>query len=83
MKKKKRKERKKKRKTEEKKKKKEEDEEEKKKNKKKGKIQENMGRRSRKRSSNIGSEKLESVGRILFDRPEPTVGCSANGRIRR
>jgi len=42
-----------------------------------------MGRRSRKRSSNIGSEKLESVGRILFDRPEPTVGCSANGRIRR
>ena len=25
----------------------------------------------------------EKNGRILFDRPKPTVGCSANGRRRR
>jgi len=43
-----------------------------------------MERGSRKRSSSAGSEKLERVGgrhgRTLFDRPKPTVGCSANGR---
>jgi len=47
-------------------------------------------RGSRKRSSSAGSEKMERVGgrqekngRTLFDRPKPTVGCSANGRRRR
>jgi hypothetical protein len=25
-------------------------------------------------------EKVGKNGRILFDRPKPTVGCSANGR---
>ena len=48
-----------------------------------------MERGSRKRSSSAGSEKMESwwqIGkneRTLFDRPKPTVGCSANGRRRR
>ena len=41
-------------------------------------------RGSRKRSSSAGSEKMEieigKNGRILFDRPKPTVDCSANGR---
>jgi len=56
----------------------------------KGKTQERMERGSRKRSSSAGSEKMEKVrdgwkknGRILFDRPKPTVGCSVNGRRRR
>jgi hypothetical protein len=47
-------------------------------------------RRSRKRSSSAGSEKMEIVGdrqekngEVLFDRPKPTAGCSANGRRRR
>jgi hypothetical protein len=44
-----------------------------------------MERRSRKRSSSARSEKMERVGDIgkngglLFDRPKPTAGCSANG----
>ena len=44
------------------------------------------GRGSRKRSSSARNEKMERAGdiekngRILFDRPKPTVGCSANGR---
>ena len=49
-----------------------------------------FSRRRRKRSSSAGSEKMERVvwqigknGRTLFDRPKPTVGCSANGRRRR
>ena len=48
-----------------------------------------MGRGRRKRSSSAVSEKMERVvagrknGRTLFDRPKPTVGCSANGRRRR
>ena len=48
-----------------------------------------MERRSRKRSSSSRSEKMERVsdkekknGRTLFDRPKPTTGCRANGRIR-
>jgi len=48
---------------------------------------ERMERGSRRRSSSAGSEKIrESLwqigknGRTLFDRPKPTVGCSANGR---
>jgi hypothetical protein len=56
----------------------------------KGKIQEKMERGSIKRYSSAGSEKMERVGgrwekngRTLFDRPKPTVGCSANGRRRR
>jgi len=55
----------------------------------KGKTQERMERRSRKRSSSSRSEKMERVsdkekknGRTLFDRPKPTTGCRANGRIR-
>jgi hypothetical protein len=28
-------------------------------------------------------DRLEKNGRILFDRPKPTVGCSASGRRRR
>ena len=50
----------------------------------KGKTQEKMERRCRKGSSGAGSE-MERVGdrqkngRILFDRPKPTAGCSANG----
>jgi hypothetical protein len=41
--------------------------------------------RSRKRSSSARSEKMERVGdrdngEVLFDRPKPTAGCSANGR---
>jgi hypothetical protein len=46
-------------------------------------------RRSRKRSSSDVSEKMERVGdgwgkrEGLFDRPKPTVGCSANGRRRK
>jgi hypothetical protein len=28
-------------------------------------------------------ERWEKNGRILFDRPKPTVGCSASGRRRR
>jgi hypothetical protein len=45
-----------------------------------------MERGSRKRSSSARSEKMERElvteknGRMLFDRPKPTVGCSANGR---
>jgi len=57
---------------------------------KKGKTQEKMERGSRKRSSSAGSEKdgeswwqIGKNGRTLFDRPKPTVGCSANGRRRR
>ena len=58
--------------------------------KKKGKTQEKMKGGSRKRSSSAGSEKMERIGgrykkkngRTLFDRPTPTVGCSANGRRR-
>jgi len=48
-----------------------------------------MERGSRKRSSSAGSEKIESWwqigknGRTLFDRPNPTMGCSANERRRR
>jgi hypothetical protein len=46
-----------------------------------------MERRSRKRSSSAGSDKMERVGgengEVLFDRPKPTAGCSANGRRRR
>jgi hypothetical protein len=45
-----------------------------------------MERGSRKRSSSARSEKMERVGDrqeknggILFDRPKPTAGCSANG----
>jgi hypothetical protein len=46
-----------------------------------------MERRSRKRSSSVGSEKMKRVGdrengEVLFDRPKPTAGCSANGRRR-
>jgi len=54
---------------------------------KKGETQEKIEKGSRKRSSSAGSEKLEIVGgrqeKIeghCFDRPKPTVGCSANGR---
>ena len=44
--------------------------------------------RSRKRSSSAGSEKWREVvigknGEVLFDRPKPTAGCSANGRRRK
>jgi hypothetical protein len=46
-----------------------------------------MERRSGKRSSSVGSEKTERAGdrigtngEVLFDRPKPTAGCSANGR---
>ena len=53
----------------------------------KGKTQGRMERESRRRSSSAGSEKMDRVGdgqkkkgRILFDRPKPTAGCSANGR---
>jgi len=49
-----------------------------------------MERGSRKRSSSAGSRKdgeswwqIGKNGRILFDRPKPTVGCSDNGRRRR
>jgi hypothetical protein len=28
-------------------------------------------------------DRLEKMERIFFDRPKPTVGCSANGRRRR
>jgi hypothetical protein len=50
-----------------------------------------MERRSRKRFSSAGSEKIERVGdtwirknkKVLFDRPKPTAGCSANKRRRR
>ena len=49
-----------------------------------------MERGSRKRPSSAGSEKMERVcgrwgknGRTFFDRPKPTVGCSANERRRR
>jgi len=49
-----------------------------------------MERLNRKRSSSAGSEKMGRVGgrwgkngRKLFDRPKPTVGCSANGRRRK
>jgi len=56
---------------------------------KKGKTQEKMERGSRKRYSSAGSEKMKKSwwqigknGRTLFDRPKPTVGCSANGRRR-
>ena len=52
-----------------------------------GKTQEEMERGSRKRSSSAGGEKMERVGgrqekngRMLFDKPKPTVGSSANGR---
>jgi len=54
----------------------------------KRKTQERMERRSRKRSSSAGSEKMEAVGdrqgkiEVLFDRPKPTASCSANGRRR-
>jgi len=53
----------------------------------KGKTQGKKERGSRKRSSSAGSEKMESWwhigknGRTLFDRPKPTVGCSANGEV--
>jgi hypothetical protein len=54
----------------------------------KRKTQESMERRG-KRSSSAGSEKMERVGdttgkngEVLFDRPKPTAGCSANGRRR-
>jgi hypothetical protein len=52
----------------------------------KGKTQEKMERRGRKGSASARSEEMETAGeigkngRILFDRPKPTVGCSANGR---
>ena len=56
----------------------------------KRKIQERMERRSRKRSSSAGREKMERFGdrqgkngEVLFDRPKPTAGCSANGRRRK
>jgi len=56
----------------------------------KKKTQERMERRSGKRSSSAGSEKMERVGdrwgqngEVLFDRPKPTAGCSVNGRMRR
>jgi len=48
-----------------------------------------MERGSRKRSSSAGSEKMgrfggrqEKIGKTLFNRPNPAVGCSANGRRR-
>jgi len=48
-----------------------------------------LERGNRKRSSSAGSEKMGESwwqigknGRTLFDRPKPTVGCSANGRRR-
>jgi len=54
------------------------------------KTQERMERRSAKRSSSVGSEKMERAGdrygengEVLFHRPRPTAGCSANGRRRR
>jgi hypothetical protein len=42
-------------------------------------------RRSRKRSSNVGGEKIVigKNGEVLFDRPKPTVSCSSNGRRKR
>jgi hypothetical protein len=51
-------------------------------------AQERMERRSKKRSSSAGSEKMgrfgdRENGGALFDRPKPTMGCSANGRRRR
>jgi hypothetical protein len=52
----------------------------------KRKTQERMERRSRKRSSIAGSEKMGRVGKngeVLFDRLKPTAGCNANGRRRR
>jgi hypothetical protein len=48
----------------------------------KRKTQERMERRSGKRFSSVGSEKMERVGdsgEVLFDMPKPTAGCSANG----
>jgi hypothetical protein len=49
-----------------------------------------MDRRSGKRFSSVGSEKMERVGdrcgtngEVLFKRPKPTAGCSANRRRRR
>jgi hypothetical protein len=49
-----------------------------------------MERGNTKRSLSAGSEKVErdcdrqkKNGRALFNRPKPTVGCSANGRRRR
>jgi hypothetical protein len=60
------------------------------KDKTKRKTQERMKKRSRKRSSSAGSEKKEIIsdrkeknGEVIFDRPKPTAGCSANGRRRR
>jgi hypothetical protein len=46
-----------------------------------------MKRRSGKRSSNVGVRRWRALvigtnGEILFDRPKPTAGCSANGRRR-
>jgi hypothetical protein len=42
-----------------------------------------MERRSGRRSSSAGSEKMERVGdREKMKRPKPTAGCSANGRRR-
>jgi hypothetical protein len=49
----------------------------------KRKTQEKMERRSGKRSSGVGCEKMERVGKngdVFFDMPKPTAGCSANGR---
>jgi hypothetical protein len=56
----------------------------------KKKTKERMERRSRKRSSSAGSEKMEGVGdreekikkKLFSDRPKPTAACSANGRRR-
>ena len=49
-----------------------------------------MERRSRKRSSSVGNEKMERVGDrygqdggTLFDRLNFTAGCSADGRRRK
>ena len=46
-----------------------------------------MERGSRKRASSAGNGEswwqIGKNGRILFDRPKPTVGCSGNGRRRR
>jgi transcription antitermination factor NusA-like protein len=55
----------------------------------KRKTQERMERRRGKRSSSVGSEKMERVGDKIgkngevFDRPKSTAGFSANGRRRR
>jgi hypothetical protein len=41
-----------------------------------------MERRGRKGSSSARREQVtEKNGGILFDRPKPTVGCSANGSV--